>query len=104
MLKFSKCERWDGSRFIIFFNPQEVEHANPDGSTIKVEQYAKSIIVPEVSKGEIVDALIREKYSVSAEIALLRQKASKKAEFAAYDAFAEECKVLAGSILEALKS
>lgn len=102
MLKFSKCERWDGSRFIIFFDPQEVEHTNPDGSSVKLEQYAKSIIVPEVNKGEVVSALIREKYSVNDELALLRQKTSKKAEFAAYDTFAEESKALADSILEAL--
>ena len=39
-----------------------------------------------------VDELIRERYSVSAELAILRQRDSKPEEFAEYNAYAEECK------------
>lgn len=41
---------------------------------------------------ERVTALIRERYSVSAELAVLRQRDTKPDEFAVYDAYAEECK------------
>lgn len=39
-----------------------------------------------------VGELVRARYSVSDELAILRQKDSKPEEFAAYNAFAEACK------------
>ena len=39
-----------------------------------------------------VNALIREKYTVSQELAILRQKDSKPEEYNAYNAYCEECK------------
>lgn len=44
---------------------------------------------------ELVETLIRERYSLSEELALLRQRDSKAEEFAAYNAYAEECKAKA---------
>jgi hypothetical protein len=54
---------------------------------------------PEVSqeeqyKNRIVE-LIREKYSVDDELAILRQRDTKIDEFNAYNSFVEECKVTA---------
>lgn len=46
-----------------------------------------------------VEELIRTRYSVSAELAILRQRDSKAEEFAEYDAFAEECKREAKEVL-----
>lgn len=51
-------------------------------------------------KDEIVNGLIRLRYSESNEIALLRQQASKKAEYREYDSYCESCKALAQEILE----
>lgn len=42
-----------------------------------------------------VEALIRERYTVSDELAILRQRDTKPAEFEAYDAFCEACKLRA---------
>lgn len=42
-----------------------------------------------------VGELVRARYSVSDELAILRQRESKPEEFAAYNAFAEECKAQA---------
>lgn len=39
-----------------------------------------------------VSAMIRGRYSVDAELAILRQRDGKPEEFAAYNAFAEDCK------------
>ncbi|MEE1288477.1 MAG: hypothetical protein UHK44_07755 [Bacteroidaceae bacterium] len=52
--------------------------------------------VPEIPKEEqykqrIVE-LIRERYSLDDEIAILRQRDSKPEEFAEYDAYVEQCK------------
>ena len=39
-----------------------------------------------------IERLIRKRYTISDELAILRQKDEKPAEFAAYHAYAEECK------------
>lgn len=49
--------------------------------------------------GELVERLIREKYSVSAELAILRQRDEKPTEFAEYNTYAEQCKKKAKTIL-----
>lgn len=40
-----------------------------------------------------VNALIREKYTLSQELAILRQRDSKPEEYAAYNAYCEMCKI-----------
>lgn len=47
----------------------------------------------------LTEAYIRERYSVSDELALLRQRDVKKDEFEAYFAFCEECKARAKEIV-----
>ena len=47
----------------------------------------------------LTEAYIRERYSVSDELALLRQRDVKKDEFDAYFAFCEECKARAKEII-----
>ena len=42
-----------------------------------------------------VERLIRERYTVSDELAILRQRDTKPSEFAEYNAFCEECKLKA---------
>lgn len=44
---------------------------------------------------EEVSRRIRERYSISEELAILRQRDKKPDEFAAYNAYAEECKAVA---------
>lgn len=48
-----------------------------------------------------VSAKIRERYDVNAELAILRQRDSKPEEFAAYNAYAEQCKQQAKAELAA---
>lgn len=43
----------------------------------------------------LVESYIRERYSLSAELAILRQRDTKPEEFAEYNAYAEECKARA---------
>lgn len=42
--------------------------------------------------GETVNELIRRKYTLSEELAILRQRGTKAEEFKAYNAYAESCK------------
>lgn len=46
---------------------------------------------------QMVEAFIRERYTVSDELAILRQRDTKPEEFEAYNAFCEECKARAKS-------
>ena len=49
--------------------------------------------------GELVELLIRKRYSVSAELAILRQQNTKYVEFYEYNDYAEQCKAKAKEIL-----
>ena len=42
--------------------------------------------------GEQVNALIRQRYSISQELAIMRQRDDKPEEWAAYNVYCEECK------------
>lgn len=51
-------------------------------------------------KGELIREKVRAKYSIYDEIAIIRQRDTKPAEFAAYNAFVEQCKAEAKKELE----
>ena len=53
--------------------------------------------------GETVNGLIRRKYTLSEELAILRQRATKAEEFEAYNAYAESCKEEARLLIEKQK-
>ena len=66
-------------------------------ATAQIDQWEELAVadVPRYTSSEYADEverLIRERYSVSAELAILRQQAEKPDEYAAYYAFAEQCK------------
>ena len=64
---------------------------------IAVDDYVQPI---SQDYGELVESLIRRKYSLSAELAILRQRDSKPEEFAEYNAYAEQCKAEAKEMLQ----
>lgn len=49
--------------------------------------------------GDMVNSLIREKYNVSEELAMLRQRDEKPVEYAVYNAFVEDCKARAKEMI-----
>ena len=49
--------------------------------------------------GDLVDAMVRTRYAVNDELALLRQRDSKADEFAEYNDFVEACKAEAKALL-----
>lgn len=53
----------------------------------------------QASYGELVEQLIRKKYTVGAELAILRQQNTKFGEFVEYNEYAEQCKAKAKEIL-----
>lgn len=57
----------------------------------------------QIDYGETVNGLIRRKYTLSEELAILRQRDTKAEEFEAYNAYAESCKEEAGLLIEKQK-
>lgn len=72
------------------------------GKKATVEEYEEVDTIPKYTQGEYakkVEELIREKYSLSDELAVLRQRDEKPNEYSDYYTYAEECKVKAKEIL-----
>ena len=57
----------------------------------------------QIAYGETVNGLIRRKYTLSEELAILRQRDTKAEEFEAYNAYAESCKEEARLLIEKQK-
>ncbi|MEE0962571.1 MAG: hypothetical protein U0L54_08515 [Bacteroidales bacterium] len=67
-----------------------------------VDNYEEVEELPRYTQSEYankVDELIREKYTISDELAILRQRESKPEEYEEYYTYAEECKERAKHIL-----
>lgn len=71
-----------------------------NGKVIDMEVEETALEIPAQDYGELVESLIRRKYSLSAELAILRQRDSKPAEFAEYNAYAEQCKAEAKRMIK----
>lgn len=56
-------------------------------------------VITKPNYDDLVDSLIRERYSISQEFAILRQRDTKPEEFAIYNEYAEQCKVRARELL-----
>lgn len=52
--------------------------------------------------GDMVNAMIRSRYTDSEELAFIRQKDEKPDEFASYYAFVEECKKAVKAVIDSL--
>lgn len=79
--------------------PEEYHYLTfEDGALVAhfIEQTAEQIEAQKQARYEAkVDSLVRKKYSLSNELAILRQRDTKPEEFAEYNAYVEECKALA---------
>ena len=69
---------------------EEIEKVNAEQILFKRSQ----------SYEHLVEQFIREKYSLSAELAILRQRDTKIVEFVEYNAYAEECKARAKQMVK----
>ena len=72
--------------------------ATPEEESAYAEEKKKYF--PEKTYEQLVSEYIRRKYSIDDELAILRQKDEKPEEYAAYYAYAEECKEKAKSNAE----
>lgn len=84
-----------------YSNYKDGEISNPSVEEIREQKKTEYIKYLENTKYERyksrVVELIRKKYSINEELALLRQKEDKTEEYAVYNNYAEECKITAKS-------
>ena len=59
-----------------------------------------NIFEQKMSYSATVSSLIRKRYSVNDELAILRQRDSKPDEFAEYNTYCEQCKAKAKSLIQ----
>ena len=59
-----------------------------------------NIFEQKMSYSATVSSLIRKRYSVNDELAILRQRESKPNEFAEYNTYCEQCKAKAKSLIQ----
>lgn len=88
--------------FNIHFNIEEVQENEIDDNEniVTVTKYQADVMrVSDVSYSGIVNAMIRNKYSLDQEFALQRQREIKSEEFFHYNSFCELCKAAAREIL-----
>jgi len=90
-----KVAKYDHSHLLISYNIVAVEATETRDAGFEFD----TLVVPELSKGAIVEAILRERYTLNDELALLRQRTTKKAEFNEYNDFAEAAKTTADAIL-----
>lgn len=90
-----KVAQYDHSHIILSYNVTEVEATETREAGFEYD----TLIVAKAEKGAIVEALVRERYSVSDELGIQRQRSSKKAEFNEYNDFVEAAKTTADTIL-----
>lgn len=87
-------EKWDNEKFVVRFHVEELP--DEDGG-VKYEY--NEVLVPEVTRKAIIDALVAQVYDFADEIALAFNRDADKEDIEAHEAFVAECKAIADEIL-----
>lgn len=90
-----KVAQYDHSHVILSYNVEPVEATEGREAGFEFD----TLIVSKAEKGSIVEAIIRERYSISDELGIQRQRSTKEAEFNEYNDFVEAAKATADAIL-----
>lgn len=90
-----KVAQYDHSHVILSYNIVAVEATEERDAGFEFD----TLIVSKAEKGAIVEAIVRERYSISDELGIQRQRSTKEAEFNEYNDFVEAAKATADAIL-----
>lgn len=102
-----KTQKLTDGKYRVYLNAEKLTEKNiikrEDSDTEEVEEYDVYLcdefdMDKEPTYESLIEALIRQRYSVSDELAIMRQRDEKPEEFAAYNTYAEECKSLARTV------
>ena len=92
-------EKWDNEKFVVRFNVVELPDTDAGGVEQGVKYEYNEVVVAEVSRKAIIDALVRIKYDFADEIALAFGRESNVEDKATHEAYIVECKKIADGIL-----
>lgn len=95
----AKVERYDSKSLLVRYNITEVPDFTAEGEPDGVKYEYDEVLVPEVEKGIIIDAIMRTKYTESAEIALAFGREADVEKKAAHEEFVAQAKAWADEIL-----
>ena len=89
----TNTDRHGAQRYQVYDEHGIANYAIVNGALVERDKSAElAEIKNTIEYPQLVENKIRKKYSVSAELAILRQRNSKPEEFAEYNAFCELCK------------
>ena len=92
----TNTDRHGAQRYQVYDEHGIANYAIVNGVLIKRDKSAElAEIKNTIDYPQLVENKIRTKYSMSAELAILRQRDTKPEEFAEYNAFCEQCKTQA---------
>ena len=90
----TNTDRHGAQRYQVYDENGIANYAIVNGALVERDKSAElAEIKTTIDYPQLVENKIRTKYSVSAELAILRQRDTKPEEFAEYNAFCELCKV-----------
>ena len=90
----TNTDRHGAQRYQVYDENGIANYAIVNGVLVERDKTAElARIKTTIDYPQLVESKIRKKYSVSAELAILRQRDTKPEEFAEYNAFCELCKV-----------
>lgn len=90
----TNTDRHGAQRYQVYDENGIANYAIVNGALVERDKSAElAEIKTTIDYPQLVEKKIRTKYSVSAELAILRQRDTKPEEFAEYNAFCELCKV-----------
>ena len=90
----TNTDRHGAQRYQVYDEHGIANYAIVNGALVERDKSAElARIKTTIDYPQLVEKKIRTKYSVSAELAILRQRDTKPEEFAEYNAFCELCKV-----------
>lgn len=90
----TNTDRHGANAYQVYDEDGIANYAIVNGALVKRDKSAElAEIKTTIDYPQLVENKIRKKYSMSAELAILRQRNSKPEEFATYNSFCELCKV-----------
>ena len=92
-------EKWDNEKFVVRYNVVELPDVDAEGVEQGVKYEYNEVVVAEVSRKCIIDALVRERYDFADEIALAFDRKSNAEDKATHESYVAECKKIADEIL-----
>lgn len=96
----AKVERYDSKSLLVRYNITEVPDFTAEGEPDGVKYEYDEVLVPEVEKGIIINAIMRTKYTESDEIALAFGREKDATKLAEHEAFKEQAEAWADEILD----